>query len=376
MQEFLQREFMDNTMRQYMWVAGVLLFILLFNGFISKLISRLLFRLVKRSNFKDRGELFLKQLLKPVQYLIVLQAIFIGLNTLNQPVFYEEAFLGTTYEKFIYGLYRILAILSVAWLFSRIADFFTEILKIKAEETPHASDDQIAAFLKDILRVIVWSGAILTILAVVFHINITSLLAGAGIAGIALAFAAQETLQNLFGSISIFTERPFVVGDLVEVDGIQGTVEKVGFRSTRVRTMDKVYVTVPNKNIVNNKMNNLTLRTSRRVQFIIGLTYQTPEPILKEIIFALREHAEVHPKRNDRYIITLHNFSAYSIDIWYDIMLNYDGWEEHMETRSHLLFDIMRIVKQNGGEFAYPTQTIHLGGESSVAKRNTTHVSD
>ncbi|MFN3939391.1 MAG: mechanosensitive ion channel family protein, partial [Chitinophagales bacterium] len=352
MQEFLQRDFLDNTMRQYMWVAGVLLFILLFNGFISRVISKLLFRLVKRSNFKDKGELFLKQLLKPVQYLIVLQAIFIGLTTLHQPAFFEEAFLGTTYEKFFYGIYRLLAILSVAWLFSRIADFFTEILRLRAEETPHTSDDQIAAFLKDVLRVIVWSGAILTIFAVVLHINVTSLLAGAGIAGIAIAFAAQETLQNLFGSISIFTERPFVVGDLVEVDGIQGTVEKVGFRSTRVRTMDKVYVTVPNKNIVNNKMNNLTLRTSRRVQFIIGLTYQTPEPVLKEIIFALREHAEVYPKRNDRYIVTLYNFSAYSIDIWYDIMLNYDGWEEHMVTRSALLFDILRIVKENGGEFA------------------------
>lgn len=115
-------------------------------------------------------------------------------------------------------------------------------------------------------------------------------------------------MQNLFGSIAIFTEKPFVVGDFVEVDGMQGTVEKVGFRSTRVRTMDKIFVTVPNKNIVNNKMSNLALRGSRRIQITIGLTHSTSNKTIHEIINALSRHAESHPKRNDRYIVTLYNF--------------------------------------------------------------------
>lgn len=354
---------MNNTLRQYVWVAGVILFVLIFNKYISKLISKLLFRLVRRSAFKEHGELFLVRILKPVQYLIALQALFIGISTLNEPEFFDSPFLDITYQRFFYGLYRFLAIINIGWLVSRFTDFFTDILKQKAEKTDDTTDDQLAAFLRDVFRVIVWTMVILTALSVVFHINVTSLVAGAGIAGLAVAFAAQETLQNLFGSIAVFTEKPFVIGDFVEVDGIQGTVEKVGFRSTRVRTADRVYVTVPNKNIVNNKMNNLTLRSSRRVQFAIGLTYDTKEEVFKKIIADLRNHAEAYPKRNDRYVIVLNNFSASSIDIWYDIMLENEDWELHMETRNNLIFDIMRIVRENGGNFAYPTQTVHLINE-------------
>ncbi len=360
MQQILDFKIWNNTVEQYLWVAGAILFILIFNKYISKLISRLLFKLVRRSHLKEQGENFLNKILKPIQYIIVLHVCFIGLNTLNQPEYFDENFLGITYEKFFIAIYRLFSIITTTWLISRIGDFFTDLLRQKALSTEDTTDDQMAAFLRDVLHVVIWSLCLLTILAVVFNINVTSLVAGAGIAGIAIAFAAQETLQNLVGSIAIFSERPFVVGDLVEVDGMVGTIEKVGFRSTRVRTADKTYVTVPNKNIVNNKIGNLNLRGSRRIQFTIGLTYDTPRNAIQEIIYALRQHAETHPKRNDRYIIVLYNFSPSTIDIWYDIMLDYEGWEDHMQTRNDLLFDIHKIVIANGGSFAFPTQTLHL----------------
>ncbi|HET8962610.1 MAG TPA: mechanosensitive ion channel domain-containing protein, partial [Chitinophagales bacterium] len=371
MQDFLDIVIWNNTIEQYLWVIGILLFISIFNKYISKFISRLLFKVVRRTHFKEQGEDFLKKILKPIQYIIVLQALFIGLSTLHKPDFFEKTFIYISYELFVLSLYRLLAILTTTWLISRIGDFFTDLLKQKAAFTTDTTDDQLASFLRDVFHVIIWSIGIFTILAVVFHINITSLVAGAGIAGIAIAFAAQETLQNLFGSIAIFTEKPFVVGDFVEVDGMQGSVEKVGFRSTRIRTMDKIFVTVPNKNIVNNKMSNLALRGSRRIQIIIGLTYSTSSNILHEIINALNRHAESHPKRNDRYIVTFYNFSPSSLDIWYDIMLDFEDWESHMHTRNDLMFDIRKIVNDNGGSFAFPTQTVHVSNNQTSKEENT-----
>ncbi|MBP7399012.1 MAG: mechanosensitive ion channel [Chitinophagales bacterium] len=371
MQNFLDTVIWNNNVEQYLWVIGILLFISIFNKYISKFISRLLFKIVRRTHFKAQGEDFLRKILKPIQYIIVVQALFIGLSTLNEPEYFDNSFLGTTYKQFFFSIYRLFAILTITWLISRVGDFFTDILKQKAATTADTADDQMASFLRDVFHVVIWSLGILTILAIVFNINVTSLVAGAGIAGIAIAFAAQETLQNLFGSIAIFTEKPFVVGDFVEVDGMQGTVEKVGFRSTRVRTMDKIFVTVPNKNIVNNKMSNLALRGSRRIQITIGLTHSTSNKTIHEIINALSRHAESHPKRNDRYIVTLYNFSPSSLDIWYDIMLDFELWEPHMQTRNDLMFDIRKIVIDNGGSFAFPTQTLHLLNDHPAKQENT-----
>ena len=351
--EFLNTEFLHNTGRQWCWLVGAILFVIIFKRYISKLISLLLFRIVKKT---DAGELtaeFLHLILKPLQYLIVLETIYFGFKALNYPFDPENEVLKNYVLLIANGVYKLLFVLNVAWLVSRLGDFFVAVLNHRALKTEDPWDDQLVVFLKEIIRILIWIIAFLAILGSVFGVNIYSIVAGAGIAGIAIAFAAQETLQNVFGSISIFTEKPFVVGDLVEVDGVTGKVVKVGFRSTRIRTMDTSYMTIPNKNIVNNKMSNLTRRTSRRLQFYMGLTYSTTQEQLNNIIRDIKYYGEHHPKKNEAVNVGLYNFGTLAIEILIEIHFEYETWENHIITRNDALFEIMKIVQNNKAEFAY-----------------------
>ena len=372
-QEFLSRELLNNSVRQYTWLLGVILFVIIFKRYISKLISKFVSWLLRKTSAGKLTEQFFSLLHDPLETFIVLNTIYFGFRALSLPegwgdrivegqTTYAKELLGFSIRSLLFGFYNFLLILNIAWLLSRIGDFLIKVLRFKADQTEDPYDDQIAGFLKDIIKLFVWLIAFLCLLGIVFQVNITSLVAGAGIAGIAIAFAAQETLQNMFGSIVIFTEKPFVVGDLVEVDGITGTIEKVGFRSTRMRTMDTSVTTIPNKNIVNNRISNLRQRRSRRIQFILALTYDTTPETLNKIITDIKAYGIDHPESNDEPVVTFYNFGSYALEIWVEIFLVYKSWEPYMFDRNNVMFEVMRIVKENGGKYAYPTQVIKLDG--------------
>lgn len=358
MQDFFNSEFLHNTIRQWCWLAGVIVFVIIFKRYISKLISLLLFKIVQKTEAGELTEEFLKLILRPLQYFIVLQTIYLGFKTLNYPFIETDEVVKGYVITFLYGTYRFLLILNAAWIISRIGDFFVLVLKHRAAKTEDPWDDQLVVFLKDIIRVLVWTIAFLSILGVVFGVNIYSIVAGAGIAGIAIAFAAQETLQNVFGSIAIFTEKPFVIGDLIETEGITGKVVKVGFRSTRIRTIDTSYMTIPNKNIVNNKLSNLTRRTSRKIVLNLGLSYNTTSAQLSTIVQQIKQYGENHPKRNEDINVAVNNFGTYAIEIMVEMHFEYEEWEHYVNTRNEVLLGINDIIKNNNAEFAVQTGVV------------------
>lgn len=351
MQDFLNHEILHNTWRQWCWLIGVIIFVVIFKRYISRLISMLLFKIVQRTAAGELPNEFLKRILKPLQYFIVLQTIYIGFHTITYP-FDQEDDGKALVIQILLGAYRFLLILNIAWIISRIGDFFVMVLKHRAEKTEDPWDDQIVVFLKDIIRLLVWTIAILSILGVVFGVNIYSIIAGAGIAGIAIAFAAQESLQNIFGSIAIFTEKPFVIGDLIDFDGIQGTVVKVGFRSTRIRTADTAYMTVPNKTIVNAKLSNLTRRTSRRVYFTLALAHDTTEVQLQQIRKELIDYGMQHPRKNDEVNVGLVQYTTVAVEMLVEMHFEYVNWATYVEIRNDLMLAIMRIVRKHGATFA------------------------
>ncbi len=357
---FMDTEIWGNTLRQYAWLLGVILVVIIFNKYISNFISRLLFQLLKRSRFKHSGQLFLKLLLQPLEFILVLHTIYIGFQMLDAPEFFQFKFIGATLHQYAYGLYTLLFIVSTGWLFSRFADFIITVMNEKAQLTPDPSDDQVVSFLKDVFKVVIWTTVVLCVLAFVFHVNVTSLVAGAGIAGIAIAFAAQETLQNIFGSISLFAEKPFLVGDLVELDGITGTVDKVGFRSTRLRALDKSFQTIPNRNIVSNRIINLSRRTSRRVQFLLGLEYGTKAEAITAIVSEIDAYTTQHPVTNEPSVVHFYGFGASSLDIWVEIYFEYLEWDDFLRKRQEIMLGIMDIVEKHGGSFAFPSQTLYM----------------
>jgi len=234
------------------------------------------------------------------------------------------------------------------------------MLQKRAEETENKMDDQLVPFTIEIIKFIsyIFVGGI--ILGEVFGVNATGLITGLGIGGIALAMASKESLENLLGSFTIFLDKPFTVGDTVTVGTVSGTVEKVGFRSTRIRTFDKSLVTLPNKKMIDAELDNLGMRPVRRVKFNIGLTYETTASQMKEIVSDLQIMVDEHPKTNQDGRIRFQEFGSSSLDILVMYFVDSPKWGDLIDVKEDINYKIMEIVKKHKSDFAFPSTTVYL----------------
>ena len=149
-------------------------------------------------------------------------------------------------------------------------------------------------FLRELTKILTIILGVFVVMGAVFNLNVATIVAGLGIGGLAIALAAQDTLQNLLGSFTIFADKPFVVGDLVNVAGYNAVVEKVGFRSTVVRTLDKTLVIIPNKKMIDSPLENQTLRNLRRVKFNVVVLYGNPPEKIKKISEEIKSFIDKH----------------------------------------------------------------------------------
>jgi MscS family membrane protein len=287
MNDFLHTVILDNTVLSLIICFGTILLALLLKKYLSQHIAGLLFRLLKRTSWNIEKKNFIELLLAPLQGFLIVLITFIAFDKLHFP------------KSFIFDIHRItskeitdsigtgLIIITFIWLLLRIIDFAASILEQKTTLTEDPRDSQLIVFFRDFLKVIIGIFGILLIIHFSFNKDIGALLAGFGLIGAALALAAKESLENLIASFIIFFDKPFNVGDLVKVQGYTGTVERIGLRSTRIRTDSKTYVTVPNKQMVDSIMDNLTLRTQRRVdlrlELSLGSSPEQVEQLLAEI---------------------------------------------------------------------------------------------
>jgi MscS family membrane protein len=198
------------------------------------------------------------------------------------------------------------------------------------------------------------------LLSKIFDVDVTALAAGVGIGGIAIAMASKESLENLLGSFTIFFDKPFLVGDLVSTGNITGTVEKVGFRSTRIRTFDKSIVTVPNKNMISAELDNLGKRKVRRARFYIGLTYDTTSDQMKKVVKEIEKLINEHPRTDQEGRVKFQEFGASSLDIMVLYYVNSTKWDDFIDVKEDINFKIMEIVKNYDCEFAFPSTTVYL----------------
>ncbi|MDX5442757.1 MAG: mechanosensitive ion channel family protein, partial [Hymenobacteraceae bacterium] len=232
-------------------------------------------------------------------------------------------------------------------------------------------DDQLVPFFKDLAKVFVILVAALSVLRGIFSYDITGFVAGLGIGGLALAFAAKESLENLLASFTIFLDQPFVVGDLVQVGEVLGTIEKIGFRSTRIRTLEKSFVTVPNKNMIDKPLDNLTLRTFRRAKFDINLTYNTTSEQIRAIVVDIQEFLDNHPRTNQDGRVRFLNLGPHSKDVMVLYFVDTMDWNEFIDIKEEINYKIVEIVEKYGADFAFPTQTLYLRKEQEPPQQNT-----
>ena len=361
MKDFLLKQWLGNSMEDYLWFFATILLGFIFKRLISKYFSRLLFKVIKTKHADLGVERFDQLLTKPISLSIMLSIIFIASSHIEYPASWNlvsENEFGI--KMLVNKSFSLLFIGALFWILLRFIDFIGLILKRNAELTENKMDDQLIPFIIEIGKIIVYILAIFIIMGSIFNVNIAALATGLGIGGIALAMASKESLENLLGSFTIFFDKPFTVGDIVTVGNVTGTVEKVGFRSTRVRTFDKSLVTVPNKKMIDAELDNLGLRPVRRVKFNIGLTYETTAEQIKLIVDDIQEMINKHEKTNQDGKVRFQDFGSSSLDIMVVYFVNSSKWEDLINTKQDINYMIMGIVKKYNSDFAFPSTTVYL----------------
>jgi MscS family membrane protein len=284
MGSFLDKIFLDNSVRSYLIVAGSLLLIFLFKRLLSRYLAGLLFSLVKRVVRGVDKKSFIKLVVSPLEVFLLVLFSIIALDKLTFPSILNVVIYKANLREFIDAISVIVLIIVFIWLLLRIMDFIAMILHHRADQTADPADNQLVVFFKDFFKVVLVIFGILLILKFAFHYNISNLLTGLSIATAAIALSTRESLENLIASFIIFFDRPFTMGDHVKVHDVTGTVERIGLRSTRIRTDQKTYVTVPNKQMVDSILDNLSLRTQRRAFVQLELHSDTPHDTVNQFV--------------------------------------------------------------------------------------------
>ncbi len=255
------------------------------------------------------------------------------------------------------SLVAAVAIIMVAY---RAIDIAVDVLARRASETETKLDDSLVPLLRTSMRLFVTAVGILFVLQNL-DINVSSLVAGLGLGGLAIALAAQDTVRNVLAGATIFADKPFEVGDWVVVDGVEGTVESVGFRSTRVRTFYNSLVSVPNGNLMNAGIDNMGKRRWRRYKTTLGVGYHTTTDQMQAFVEGIRAIIQANPgMRQDYYMVEFHGFGATSLDVLVYCFMDAADWNEELRTRHVLNLDIMRLAESLQVDFAFPTQTLHI----------------
>ncbi|OQP66067.1 hypothetical protein A3860_15905 [Niastella vici] len=309
MGSFLDKIFLDNSIRSYLIVAGSLLLIFLFKRLLSRYIAGVLFGVVRRIVRGVDKSSFVKLVVSPLEVFLLVLFSIIALDKLTFPKLLNVDIYKANVHEFVDAISIIVLIIAFIWLLLRIMDFITMILHHRADQTNDPSDNQLIVFFKDFFKVVLVILGILMILKFAFHYNISNLLTGLSIATAAIALATRESLENLIASFIIFFDRPFTMGDQVKVHEITGTVERIGLRSTRIRTDQKTYVTVPNKQMVDSILDNLSLRSQRRALVLLELHAETPHDTVNQFVQRVKNVFNQRKDKVENHMVFLADIS-------------------------------------------------------------------
>ncbi len=358
-----------NTLKSYVLFVGILVLGLILKNLFSRIISKLLFSVFKRFYTESNPVKFLELLLSPIKFLITLMVLYLAINQLDYPI-NEIIFRRVAYVDKVQKLYTItltevldkvfifLIILAALQIILRIVDFIAHVFQYKASLTSSKLDDQMVPFLKELSKIVIIVISVFVMMGSVFNLNVLTIVAGLGIGGLAIALAAQDTLQNLLGSFTIFADKPFIVGDLIRVAGYDAVVEKVGFRSTLLRTLDKTLVIIPNKKMIDSPVENLTLRNLRRVEFSIGLTYDTRSDVMKSIAEDIKNYIDKDVNTSNDTIVIFDTFNNSSLDIKILYYIQIVEYDQYMKIKNDINYKVMEIVQNRKAQFAFPTSTV------------------
>ncbi|MFC5193089.1 mechanosensitive ion channel family protein [Algoriphagus aquatilis] len=336
-------------------ILGILILILmtfLAHLVFTFLVDRVLLYLMSRLGYGDIGKNYLLPIAKITSFYLIVLLLSLLIRVLHLPV---------EIWAWIVVVFNTLKPFLIMVIFYKIVDVIAAYFASLAAKTASTLDDQLVPLLRKTLKALVIIVGTLFILRDGLDLDIIPFLTGLSIGGVAIALAAQDTIKNFFGSIMIFIDKPFQVGDWVTSGEIDGTVEEVGFRSTRIRTFRNSLMYVPNGKIADAVVDNHGLRQYRRFTTTLTITYDTPPALIDQFVIGLREIIKTHPKtRKDLYHVYFNNLSSYSQDVMFYIFFEVPNIQEELQSRHEILIQIVKLAHTLGIRFAFPTQTLHM----------------
>jgi MscS family membrane protein len=351
--ELLQRPFLGISLGRYATAMAVIIIAYIVKKLFAQVYTSIILPLAART----RGELddrFLECARKPTEALVFVVGLFIAVAILQLPSEpYDVHAVAIT-------LLKIVVIIIGAWFLFNLTAIIDHYLGQWAARTESTLDDQLAPLLRKSLRIFVVVMAVLMVVQS-FGYPITGLLASLGIGGLAFALAAKDTISNIFGSLMIIFDRPFKVGDTIRAGEIEGTVEELGFRSTKVRTFSKTLISVPNNIIANIAVDNISRMPVRRINMTIGVTYASRREQICAAVERIKAMLQAHPGVDPEVIrVNFTDFGASSLDIVITCFTATTDLAEHLKVREQVCLQIMAIIEELGLDFAFPSRTVFL----------------
>ena len=340
--------YIDTWWREIAMAVSLFLFFLFLRRVFTRYVFKVILKLVRKSPAEiDTSFLFAFE--GPLRILFIVLGIYFALVIL--PLTPDQDFL-------ILKALRASLITLVAWGGYNLAGAL--LCEEMAKKFGFEVDRILIPFLSKIIKFIIIALAF-SIIAQEFGYEISALIAGLGLGGLAVALAAKDALANIFGGIVIITDKPFTIGDWIETPSVEGTVEDITFRSTRVRGFAHSLITVPNAKLTDEPITNWSRMGKRRISFHLGVTYNTPGVKLKKCVQLIRELLENHPGvHKETIFVRFDNFNESSLDIFIYFFTITTNWGEFLELKEEINFAIMEILEGEGVSVAFPSRSLYL----------------
>ncbi len=339
--------------------AGV---ILIFALAIRKVFLNILLSFLKKLTSKTKTEVddkLVEAIDPPGKLLIVVIALYFVLKVL---------LIDVSGDSFGGHIVRTLFIFTIFWMIYRAAGIIAHLFEGLAKKTETDLDDMLLPFINKGIKVIVVIVGI-TVIAKEWRYDLGALLTGLGLGGLAFALAAQETLANMFGGMTIMLDKPFSVGDWILTPDVEGTVEDIGFRSTRIRTFAHALVTVPNSTLAKSAITNWSRMGKRRITFNLRIKYQTTAEKMDKLLQRTRElltnHPEIHPQT---IFVFFDKFGENSYELFFYFFTITTTWKKYLEVKEDVNLKIMQILDELEIEIALPSTSVYIENEKDDDK--------
>jgi len=346
--DFLQYEYLGNTIEKYLVSLGIFLLFLVCSIILHFLIKNIFGKLAEKTATKI-DDTIVDILNKIVVYMLILAGIYFAIKTLSMPQTIEEAM-----EKVI----QVIAILKIIQGLTMLIDSVIENYLAKYLASKGHFDIHLTKLISKIINIAIWIIGVSLVLRV-FNYDITAIITGLGIGGLAIALAAQDTLGNFFSSVAIIADKPFKIGDIIKFGAYEGTITDIGMRTTRLETYFGTQIAVPNSELAKSVVENLSKRKSRRCDGKIGLIHSTTNAQIKKAITIIKNILKDDPEVTEDFRVNFTEFDDASLRIEYTYFVkDPDDYNLFLRTKNSINLAIKLAFEKEKLQMAYPTQTI------------------